>query len=486
MINENLILNRNNSILLNKQFIKVTLLLLIFSFVFTPHLVPLPEGLSVESEPKEVTSIDFLYDLTYEKNKEIIHEQVIFDKVFELIESAKKYVIVDMFLFNDDYDRKDNYPNISEKLTKSLIEQKQKYPDLKVIFITDPVNTCYGSYESKFLERLKENGINVVLTDLTKLPDSNPSYSTVWRNLFKDLNTYGKGYLPNPFSSDSPEVKLSSYLELLNFKANHRKVLITENKALVSSANPHDASGFHSNIAFVIEGEIINDLIEAERAVAKFSGYNFAGLKYENDENIEPIKNTKVTLLTEGKIRKHLLKEFEATQKGDFINIGMFYLSERSLVKELINASKRGVNIRIVLDANKDAFGREKNGIPNRQVAYELVKKSEGKIKIKWYKTHGEQFHSKLISIQKENDHVIFGGSANLTKRNIGNFNLEKNLKIETIINSEFSDKIISYFDKIWDNQAGIYTLEYEKYQEDSLFKYSIYRILEWSGFYTV
>ena len=50
----------------------------------------------------------------------------------------------------------------------------------------------------------------------------------------------------------------------------------------------------------------------------------------------------------------------------------MFYLSERQIVKALITAKERGVNVRVLLDPNKDAFGREKNGIPNRQVASEL------------------------------------------------------------------------------------------------------------------
>ncbi len=51
----------------------------------------------------------------------------------------------------------------------------------------------------------------------------------------------------------------------------------------------------------------------------------------------------------------------------------MFYLSERQIIKALIAAQQRGVQVRVLLDPNKDAFGREKNGIPNRQVAAELT-----------------------------------------------------------------------------------------------------------------
>lgn len=77
--------------------------------------------------------------------------------------------------------------------------------------------------------------------------------------------------LPNPLAKTAPQVTVSSYLELLNIKANHRKVLATEKTAIITSANPHDASGFHSNIAFQIEGKLISDLLKSEQATLDFS-----------------------------------------------------------------------------------------------------------------------------------------------------------------------------------------------------------------------
>ena len=50
----------------------------------------------------------------------------------------------------------------------------------------------------------------------------------------------------------------------------------------------------------------------------------------------------------------------------------MFYLSERKIISAIKKAHSRKVKVRLLLDPNKDAFGREKNGIPNRSVAYEL------------------------------------------------------------------------------------------------------------------
>ncbi len=52
----------------------------------------------------------------------------------------------------------------------------------------------------------------------------------------------------------------------------------------------------------------------------------------------------------------------------------MFYLSERQIIKSLLAAHRRGVKMRVLLDANKDAFGLEKNGVPNRPVAADYIR----------------------------------------------------------------------------------------------------------------
>ena len=57
---------------------------------------------------------------------------------------------------------------------------------------------------------------------------------------------------------------------------------------------------------------------------------------------------------------------------------------------------RRGVRVNVMLDPNRDAFGRQKDGVPNRPVANELVTASGERIAVRWYRTHGEQFHTKL------------------------------------------------------------------------------------------
>ena len=138
---------------------------------------------------------------------------------------------------------------------------------------------------------------------------------------------------------------------------------------------------------------------------------------YENRKHISPASYDEMFERT--LTLNALSKTFGATG----LRLG-YIAANQDIIKSLIKASKREVKIKIILDSNRDAFGYEKGGIPNREVASELIKKSNNKIKIRWYNTHGEQFHSKLSFIKNQNNQSkIILGSANLTKRNIDNYN---------------------------------------------------------------
>ena len=73
---------------------------------------PLPEGISYAGNTHLLAEdeIQFLYDLTYQKNGEEIYEQHIFDEVFKTIEQAEEFLIVDMFMVNEFSDESRNFP----------------------------------------------------------------------------------------------------------------------------------------------------------------------------------------------------------------------------------------------------------------------------------------------------------------------------------------------------------------------------------------
>jgi phosphatidylserine/phosphatidylglycerophosphate/cardiolipin synthase-like enzyme len=441
----------------------------------------LPVGISYAGDEHRDVPVEFLYDLTYQNDTGRVVEQAIFDRVFRMIDRAERFIVLDMFLFNGQHGGDREYLLLASELSARLTAKKRDSPDVEIVFITDEINNFYGAYTSREIRELRAHDVNVVVTDLTKLRDSNPAYSALWRALVQWFGTGGRGVLPHPLTSSGRKVTLRSYLKLLNFKANHRKVIVTERECLAASANPHDASSFHSNIAFAMRGPPCADMLRAERAVLAFSGGTMP--LSEVDPIAEDTGAVSAQYLTEGQIQRGILEEIASLSAGDRLDIAMFYLSDRSIIQALLRAADRGVATRIILDPNKDAFGREKGGIPNRQVAHELVTRSDGAIALRWYDTHGEQFHTKLV-LAWHPDHVTaVGGSANLTRRNLDDFNLEADVKVRAPHGSALAVEFEHYFTRLWTNAAGTHTVDYSQYEDRSWLKRLVYRLQEWSGF---
>lgn len=468
------------------RILGIIILWLIVVGIFQVHK-PLPDGVDYTGQAQGISADDvrFLFDLTYEKDGKRMHEQQIFDSVFAHIRDAEKYILIDMFLFNSYLGNAgSSFRSLSQELTDHLIDAKERHPDIRIDVITDPINIVYGGNASPEMERLKAHGINVIITDLKSLRDSNPIYSTFWRTFIRWFGNSPGGMLPHPFSTTGSDVSIRTYLALINFKANHRKIFMADSAdsyvSVITSANPHDASSEHSNLALEIIGDIALDLFETEKGVASFSSGHLSSASLDGipDKN----EDLSVLALTEEAIHRAMIDEINDTTSGDSIFIAMFYLSERNIIKSLKSAADRGVAICMVLDPNKDAFGYKKTGIPNRPVARELTEETGGQIRIRWYKTMGEQFHSKMIFIERSGESTVILGSANLTRRNLRNYNLELDVMLKGKSNARIFSDVGQYFDRIWNNRDGIYTTAYDAYNDASFLKTVIYRIQERLG----
>ena len=438
-----------------------------------------PPGTNVSSDFKDA-DCEFLYDLTYLKDGKKIHEKRIFKKEMELIKNAQDFLMLDFFLFNDEYPNSMTFPSQVKEMTDLLIAKKKENPNMPILFVTDPINNFYGAYEEDNLKRLRENGIEVVVTDLNKMRDSNALVSGIYRAYLQWFGTSGGGWIKNFFDKDADKVNVRSILKLANFKGNHRKVLISEKEALVASANPHDPSAHHSNVAMVFRGKSMEDLIRSESIF-----FDKLPDVIENFKAEEVTSPYKLRVITEGKIYDEISKNIRESKEGDEINLGIFYISEFRILRELGEAAKRGVDVKIIADLNKDAFGLEKNGSPNRPALSEL-KEDYPDINIRWYQTSGEQFHTKYIYFDfKDRDPLAILGSANYTKRNLDNFNLETNLAVEMEKDSPMAGKMKDYYARIWNNEDGYYTLPLEDFYESKFFMRILWKIQEKTGLCT-
>lgn len=474
---------------------------------------PLPAGVRIEPPWQSVRSGDLrlLIDTTTADGYgRAVLSQEIFDNVLAVIDQAREFLVLDFFLFNDkspvmsatDPPRRE----LSRELRDALVRRKKAHPDLEILFITDPINDAYGGDPSPQLAALREAGIDVVRTDLDRLRDSNPIYSALWRLGVRWWAGSGSGgdALPDPLDGRPSRAGFASWARLLNFKANHRKVVIGDDghgglTGVIASANPHDASSAHSNAGLRLTGPVLEPLLASELAIARFSGWRgqLARVMPPPERPRPPPASeaefaagtaVRVRVLTEGSIRKAIVGRIDATVEGDAIDAALFYLADRPVVESLLRASGRGVAIRLILDPGKDAFGRAKSGLPNRPVATELAASSDGAIKVRWYRTHGEQFHTKLLAVYDSERLWFTLGSANFTRRNLADYNLEANVAVEAARTSAVSVALLRWFDTLWANRApaGIeYTADFGVYADPAQSRYWLYRVMEASGLST-
>jgi phosphatidylserine/phosphatidylglycerophosphate/cardiolipin synthase-like enzyme len=471
---------------------------------------PLPPGTHVAGElvPVAVESLQLLTDVTaVDHHGQQSSRQSIHAATLELVRNAQQFLVLDYFLFNDQggpagpMRYEGGRQPVARELATALRDLRQRQPQLPILVLVDPINDYYRGTPPSLLAELRQLGVNVVVTDLDQLRDSNPVYTSLWRLLAGWwLKPGADGGWTNLLDASGPAVALGALLRIPQFKADHRKVAITGTAAgtlrgIISSGNPHDASSAHSNVALRLEGEALRPLLASELAIAAFSGWR--GTLFQHlavaaqpgaaTATAAATATTRAAIVTEGAIREQLLQRLALTRSGDAIDIAMFYLSDRPVIDALLAAAGRGATIRVLLDPNKDAFGFEKSGIPNRQVASELIAASNGAIRLRWFRTHGEQFHVKLTAVRSNGRLWLMLGSANFTRRNLGDYNLEANVIIDTPTTTQVATDVGSWFEMLWSNHPGgtEYSADADVYAEPGTGRYWLYRFMEASGFST-
>ena len=466
----------------------LALALLYIATLVWHQLKPLPEGVNVTGPWRSASVVRFHADSTWLDAAGVQHsEHTIFPHAFSMIAAADRLAVADFFLANRFAGQASaGHRPLSAQLVDAFTARDVLGADQNSALVTDPFNTLYGGVAQPLFSRLGQSGVAVIETDLTRLRDPNPLWSAAWRICCQWFgNSNRGGWLPNLVGEG--KVTLRTYLAMLNFKANHRKTVAVVDAqgamGLVTSANPHDASSRHDNVAFSFNGAAVGDLLESERSVAAFSSGEPPDWP-RIDDAIDAPTPLQIRILTEAAIRDAALAMIAEAGEGDAVDLLMFYLSHRGIVRALIDAHKRGARVRVLLDPNEDAFGRKKNGIPNRQVAWELHRAG---VPVRWCNTRGEQCHSKmLVRRTAEGAMQVLAGSANFTRRNLDNYNLETNVQIRGPREAPLMHTVSAFFETRWSNRPEqLHSLGYNRYADHSRWRYWQYRFMEATGLST-
>lgn len=214
----------------------------------------------------------------------------------------------------------------------------------------------------------------------------------------------------------------------------HNKFFIFDRKTIWSgSSNISDTGtgGYNANNTLVIEDKKIASIYLKEF----FQMYDGKFGIWKNENSYEDIQTDEsvvsVYFSPKSKTYYNAIKELLRDAK-EYIYIPIFYLTHKDLSNELIKAHKRGVEIKIILDAS---------AARNKYSMHKLLRGNGLLVKVENF---GGKMHAKSMIID---DKYIISGSMNFTKAGE-----EKNDENTIIVkNVNLAKQYKSYFLVLWD-----------------------------------
>jgi hypothetical protein len=469
----------------------------------------LPPGLHVAGpwQPVPAEALHFVRDVSAaDANGMPLIESQIDVELLRMISQARELVVLDTGLFGDlsaagpSASHLRAAPPVAATIVDALLSAKQRSPTLSVLVLVDPSSFSVGGL-LPFLERMRTAGLTVQSVDVDQLRAPAPAFTALWTVCCAWwTHAVNVGSLPNPLGVGPASVSWDAWGSLQGYQRSHRQLLIADDgagrlEALIFSRPLHAEAGIHSATGLELSGTALEPMLESEFAVAQFSGWSDGGvmqarslhlLEQQRHTDVPGAPyNARVRVLTEAAIAETLIARIDASAKGERVEIAALYLSQRELVRALLDATRRGVEVRVLLDPGKDGYGYDRVGIPNREVASELITASDGAVRVRWYRTHGEQFSPGFVLVQSSQGCWLMLGTAELTRYDLDDFNLSAAVVAEVPINSELSVEALAWFDRLWYNRASSgteFTTDADVYADASQLRYWQYRLLEATG----
>lgn len=470
----------------------------------------LPPGLHIAGpwEGISVADVKFFRDLSAaDATGAPLSERQIDPEVLRMVAQAREIIVLDTGLFGDlpaagpEAPRLRAAPSVATVLTEALLRARHEQPDLQILVLVDPasIDMMVGP---DLIGRLREAGIDVVAADASRLRAADSAFLAAWQ-LCCGWWSHGKGVgnWPNPIGVGPAGVTMGLWGSTPGYQRSHRQLVIADDGAghlegFIFSRPLNAEAALHSATALHVSGPALESSLESEFAIAQFSGWTGGGAMQARSQRLAAhLRQSRAVTPTPDAARARVVSEslmgqalvalIDATGQHDSIDIAALYLSQRELVRALLDAAHRGVSIRILLDPGKDGYGYDRSGLPNRVVASELVSESDGAVRVRWYRTHGEQFSAGLVLIRGGERTWLMVSTAELCRRDLDDFNLAAGFIAELPAAASAGVDALTWFDSLWFNRAagGIeYSSDVDVYADASQLRYWQYRLLEASG----
>lgn len=241
-------------------------------------------------------------------------------------------------------------------------------------------------------------------------------------------------------SSNSYYPKLSNFVKIANEKSTdspkilmHNKFMIFDNSSIITGSMNFAKtgfSGFNSNCIFFINSKEIANIYEKE--FNQMLQGKFHNSKSQISHTSVVLGDTKVTPLFSPKdkiITNNVLPLIQNAKK--YVYIPTFIITHDELANELINAKKRGVDVKLIIDATN---------VYSRKSKIKELRSAGVPVKVENY---AGKMHSKSIIID---DEYIVAGSMNFT--NSGENKNDENVLI--IENKTLARYYKGFFEYLW------------------------------------
>jgi phosphatidylserine/phosphatidylglycerophosphate/cardiolipin synthase-like enzyme len=321
---------------------------------------------------------------------------------------------------------------LSRELAGHLVARKRARPHLKIVLVTDPGNEAFGGTSAKIMASLEQAGIIVARVRLDRLRDSNPLYSGLWRLLFS--------WWSNPFDEPPGRVTLRAWSRMQNSKADQRQLLVADDGSggWTAVVSPGARAGL------ILRGSLARAMLASELQIAAWSTDDDR-IPSTPPMDLGGVGSIDARFLTEGGIESALLDAIAAAGMDDGICIAVDNLSDRRLIAATLHAAARGAHVQLLLARNR---------MPNRAVAGEVLRGGAGRIEVRWYRDPGTP-HPKLLIVRHRTDLWMNWGSANFTRRNLGDLNLEAGVELRMPARSAPARAVSDYFARAWAGAAA-------------------------------
>jgi hypothetical protein len=415
------------------------------SCAFWNSVKPLPPGTHVSSLPARLaeSQVDFIDDS---------HRGESLKREIEAVGRAEQLIVLDQC-------------PLAHELTRQLLLRKRQRPNIKIMLVTDPRNEVYGGTPAQTLSTLEAAGIIVARTRLTRLRDSNPLYSSVWR--------LSVGWWSDPFDEVPGEITLSSTLRRRNLKADQRQLLVADDGAggwtsIVLSASATGGgvpvSAGIANVGLEIRGQLARDIVASELRIAAWSTDDDrlpAAPPFES----RGVGTIDARFLTEGATHTALRDVIAVAGNGDSIDVVVGAFDDRQMIDAMLRAAARGARLQLLLGSDSPR---------TRAAAGELVHNAAGNIEVRWQTA---EIEARYALIRHRSDVWIDLGSANFTRRGLDDLDLEADIELHMPARAAPARAALDLFERAWSSAAA-----YADRADESTATYWRYRLADATG----